>query len=71
MGAASDKPIDMVFNVADGGGLKPYQVFSKINNYTGQRLKGYKIVVGTGTGSRLRSQPACTEYCRQAAHLAR
>jgi hypothetical protein len=50
-GAASTKPIDMVFNVTDGGGLKPYQVFSKINNYTGKRLKGYKIVVGRGTGS--------------------
>lgn len=50
-GAASNKPIDMVFNVTDGGGLKPYQVFSKINNYTGKRLKGYKIVVGRGTGS--------------------
>ena len=30
--------------------LRPYQVFSKINNYTGKRLAGYKIVVGTGTG---------------------
>lgn len=50
-GANEGKPIDLVFNVADGGGLKPYQVFSKINNYTGQRLKGYKIVVGRGTGS--------------------
>jgi hypothetical protein len=26
-------------------------VFSKINNYTDKRLKGYKIVIGTGTGS--------------------
>lgn len=48
---AEGKPIDLVFNVADGDGLQPYEVFSKINNYTGKRLKGYKIVVGQGTGS--------------------
>lgn len=47
--------IDMVFNVTDGGGLKPYQVFSKINNYTGKRLKGYKIVVGRGLGTAFQS----------------
>ena len=47
--------IDMVFNVADGGGLTAYQVFSKINNYTDKRLKGYKIVVGQGTGSSFQS----------------
>jgi len=47
---AEGKGIDMVFNVADDGTLRPYQVFSKINNYTGKRLSGYKIVVGTGTG---------------------
>lgn len=44
------KPIDLVFDVAEGGGLQPYQVFSKINNYTGKRLQGYKIVVGQGVG---------------------
>jgi hypothetical protein len=54
-GAVSDKPIDLVFNVSDGGGLKPYQVFSKIDNYTGKRLKGYRIVVGTGAGSSFQS----------------
>ncbi len=48
---AEGKGIDLVFNVADDGSLRPYQVFSKINNYTGKRLKGYKIVIGTGTGS--------------------
>jgi hypothetical protein len=57
-GAVSDKPIDMVFNVTDGGGLNSYQVFSKINNYTGKRLKGYKIVVGRGTGSGFQSASA-------------
>lgn len=49
---AEGKPIDLVFNVKDeqSTALRSYQVFSKINNYTGKRLKGYKIVVGTGTG---------------------
>ena len=31
--------------------LRYYQVFSKINNYTDKRLAGYKVIVGTGTGS--------------------
>ena len=31
--------------------LRPYQFFSKINNYTGKRLSGFKVVIGTGTGS--------------------
>ena len=50
-------PIDLVLNVADDGattngdGFRHYQVFSKINNYTGVRLKGYKIIVGTGIGA--------------------
>jgi hypothetical protein len=57
-GSPSDKPIDLVFNVSDGGGLKSYQVFSKINNYTDKRLKGYRIVVGVGTGSGFQSAGA-------------
>jgi hypothetical protein len=52
---AEGKPIDLVFNVTDSGGIKPYQVFSKINNYTGKRLKGYKIVVGMGVGGAFHS----------------
>lgn len=45
------KAIDLVFNVADDAkGLRYYQVFSKINNYTGVRLKGYMIQIGKGTG---------------------
>jgi len=44
-------PIDLVFNAADNSTITPYQVFSKINNYTGKRLAGYKIEVGVGTGS--------------------
>jgi hypothetical protein len=50
---AEGKPIDLVFNVTNEGSttVRPYQVFSKINNYTGKRLQGYKIVVGTGVGT--------------------
>ncbi len=49
------KPIDLVFNTTDNGVVTPYQVFSKINNYTGKRLAGYKIEVGVGTGSSFKS----------------
>ena len=52
---AEGKGIDLVFNVADNGSLTPYQVFSKINNYTGKRLKGYKIVLGRGIGAAFQS----------------
>ena len=50
------KPIDLVFNVADdGSGLRAYQVFSKINNYTGVRLKGYMIQIGRGVGAEFKT----------------
>jgi hypothetical protein len=45
------QPIDLVFNTTDNGSITPYQVFSKINNYTDKRLSGYKIEVGVGTGA--------------------
>jgi hypothetical protein len=46
------EPIDLVFNVADDTtGLRAYQVFSKINNYTGKRLSGYMLQIGVGTGA--------------------
>jgi hypothetical protein len=48
---ADGKGIDLVFNVKDDGTLRHYQLFSKIDNYTGKRLKGYKIVVGKGLGA--------------------
>jgi hypothetical protein len=35
--------------------LRYYQVFTKINNYTGKRLAGFKVVVGTGVGSAFKS----------------
>jgi len=53
--AESDKPIDLVFDVDGTTTLTPYQVFSKINNYTGKRLKGYRIVVGKGVGANFQS----------------
>ena len=49
------KGIDLVFNMADDETLRPYQVFSKINNYTGKRLAGYKIIIGTGLGDNFQS----------------
>lgn len=49
--SGAGKPIDLVFNVSDDASVRDYQVFSKINNYTGKRLSGYKIEVGTGTGT--------------------
>ncbi len=47
------QPIDLVFNTTDDSSTTPtpYQVFSKINNYTDKRLSGYKVEVGVGTGS--------------------
>ena len=40
------KPVDLVFNLVDGdSSAQRYQVFSKINNYSGMRLDGYKIEV--------------------------
>lgn len=56
-GANEGKPIDLVFNATDSvvPAINPYQVFSKINNYTNKRLKGYKIVVGRGLGASFQS----------------
>ena len=42
--------IDLVFNVEADGTTRDYQVFQKINNWTNNRLKGFTIQVGTGTG---------------------
>ncbi len=52
--------IDLVFNVKNdsSGELRAYQVFSKINNYTGKRLGGYKLVIGVGEGSAFQSASA-------------
>jgi len=51
MGANSlGKGIDIVLNVEPETGARDYQVFQKINNYTGKRLKGFIVQVGTGIG---------------------
>lgn len=43
---AFGKPIDLVFNLVEGdSSILRYQIFQKINNYTGKRLDGYKIEV--------------------------
>jgi len=40
------KPMDLVFNLQEGDGSRVrYQIFQKINNYTGKRLDGYKIEI--------------------------
>ena len=41
---------DLVFNVEAEEGSRDYQVFQKINNWTGVRLEGFKVQVGTGVG---------------------
>lgn len=48
----TERGIDLVFNVEDEPGAPPrdYQVFQKINNWTDQRLEGFTIQVGFGTG---------------------
>lgn len=43
--------VDLVFNVAANGVSTDYQMFQKMNNYTGKRLEGFAIQVGVGTGT--------------------
>lgn len=47
------QPIDLVFNLddTDTETTRRYQVFSKLNNYTGKRLDGYKIQLLDGNGA--------------------
>jgi len=45
------KGIDLVFNVETEEGMRRYQVFQKLNNYSGKRLDGYQVQVGFGVGS--------------------
>ena len=43
---AYGKSMDLVFNLQDGDSSNlRYQIFQKINNYTGKRLNGYKIEI--------------------------
>jgi hypothetical protein len=50
-GAGAEEGIDLVFDVDPEAGLRDYQVFQKINNWTNSRLDGFKIEVGTGIGA--------------------
>lgn len=43
--------VDLVFNVEPDGTTRDYQVFQKMNNYTGSRLEGFRLEVGTGVGA--------------------
>lgn len=42
--------IDLVFNVEPEAGERTYEIFQKINNWTGRRLAGFKVEVGFGVG---------------------
>jgi hypothetical protein len=55
---ANGLPGNTVTNSLNPNNLRPYQVFSKINNYTGKRLAGFKVIVGTGTGTAFKSASA-------------
>lgn len=45
--------VDLVFNVEPDATAptRDYQIFQKINNYTGQRLEGFTVELGVGVGS--------------------
>ncbi len=43
--------VDLVFNVEAEPGSRDYQVFQKINNWTGKRLQGFTVQLGFGVGS--------------------
>ena len=49
-GTGPEKGIDLVFNVEADVTTRDYQVFQKINNWTDDRLEGFTIQVGFGTG---------------------
>ena len=45
--------VDLVFNVdnASDTEVRDYRIFQKINNYTGKRLSGFEVQLGTGVGA--------------------
>ena len=49
-GTGNEKSVDIVFNVENETGMRRYQVFQKLDNYSGKRLKGYAVQVGFGIG---------------------
>ena len=59
--------VDLVFNVETETGSRDYQVFQKINNWTGGRLEGFTVQVGFGVGSAFESASA---YAAGAAGIA-
>ena len=57
-GAGSDS-VDLVFNANNiGGAVEEYRVFQKINNWTDQRLTGFKLEVGFGIGGAFQNAAA-------------
>ncbi len=57
----SAKPIDLVFNVEDGGdagAVRRYMVLQKLNNYSDSRYSGYEIEVGFGVGDSFQNASA-------------
>ena len=50
-GAGSDS-VDLVFRTSNiGDAVEEYRVFQKINNWTGERLTGFRLEVGFGVGA--------------------
>ncbi len=50
--------VDLVFNVEPEAGERVYEMFQKINNWTGKRLSGFRIEVGFGVGDGFQSASA-------------
>jgi hypothetical protein len=59
-GIGSDA-IDLVFNVEAEDGSRDYQIFQKINNWTGGRLEGFRVQVGFGVGADFQTADAAGE----------
>ncbi len=67
-GAGTDS-VDLVFNANDNGDpVEEYRVFQKINNWTDQRLAGFKLEVGFGVGTAFQKATVfcsgCQSECR-------
>lgn len=53
--ATDTGPIDLVFDVTDGGEDSVYRVFQRVINETGAALSGFTIELGTGVGTAFKS----------------
>jgi len=51
-GTTREQGVDLEFKVTPEAGTRDYQVFQKINNWTGGRLEGFTIEVGFGVGEK-------------------